>query len=115
MKVIKNFLAALGRILHLRVIKYGLAVAIGFTLVGFVGENSLLALFNNKLYIAELNEEIEKHNARTEKTMRQIKALDHDPKATERIARERYFMKHDDEDIFVLSDDDNTPKNDVGL
>ena len=27
------------------------------------------------------------------------------PKAMEKIARERYFMKADDEDIFVLSDD----------
>ena len=31
--------------------------------------------------------------------------LDSDPKAIEKIARERYFMKTDDEDIFVLSDD----------
>ena len=29
-----------------------------------------------------------------------------DPKAIARIARERYFMKADDEDIFVLSDDE---------
>ena len=28
-----------------------------------------------------------------------------DPKAIERVAREDYFMKADDEDIFVLSDD----------
>jgi cell division protein FtsB len=27
------------------------------------------------------------------------------PKAIEKIARERYFMKADDEDVFVLSDD----------
>jgi hypothetical protein len=32
----------------------------------------------------------------------------------EKIARERYFMKADDEDIFVLSDDDRTPKPIVG-
>ena len=38
--------------------------------------------------------------------MRQIRELNHNPKAMERIARERYFMKHEDEDIFVLSDDD---------
>ena len=28
----------------------------------------------------------------------------------EKIARERYFMKADDEDIFVLSDDERAPK-----
>ena len=31
--------------------------------------------------------------------------LDKDPKAIQKIARERYFMKADDEDIFVLTDD----------
>jgi cell division protein FtsB len=31
--------------------------------------------------------------------------LDSDPKAIEKIARERYFMKEDNEDIFVFSDD----------
>ena len=38
----------------------------------------------------------------------QIRKLDSDPKAIEKIARERYFMKADDEDIFVLSDDEAT-------
>ena len=28
----------------------------------------------------------------------------------EKIARERYFMKADDEDIFVLSDDQREPE-----
>ena len=37
-----------------------------------------------------------------------LKELKHNPKAITKIARERYFMKADDEDIFVLSDDDKT-------
>jgi hypothetical protein len=32
----------------------------------------------------------------------------------EKIARERFFMKADDEDIFVLSDDDREVKGVVG-
>ena len=35
-----------------------------------------------------------------------IRTLDSNPKAIEKIARERYFMKADDEDVFVLSDDE---------
>jgi cell division protein FtsB len=34
--------------------------------------------------------------------------LKRDPKAIEKIARERYFMKADGEDIFVLSDDNQS-------
>lgn len=36
--------------------------------------------------------------------------MNHGGRAYERIARERYFMKADDEDIFVLSTD--LPNND---
>ena len=37
--------------------------------------------------------------------MKQLKALGQGPDAVEKIARERYFMHTDDEDIYVLSDD----------
>lgn len=108
MKVVRCFFEAVVRVWHLPFVKYGLVMVIGVLLVGVVGENSLLALLRNKLYISELNKEIEKYDARSKEDMRQIRELDHNPKAIERIARERYFMKHDDEDIFVLSDDDRT-------
>ena len=34
-----------------------------------------------------------------------LRQMDTDPRAVEKIARERYFMKYDDEDIFVLNTD----------
>ena len=38
--------------------------------------------------------------------MQRLKDLNTSPDAIAKIARERYFMKADDEDIFVLSDDE---------
>lgn len=108
--MMRNMLTLAVRIWHSSAVKYSLVVVFGVVMVGFVGENSLLALLRNKIYITELTEEIEKYNARSKEDIRQIRELDHNPKAIERIARERYFMKHDDEDIFVLSDDDRTPQ-----
>ena len=66
----------------------------------------------NKQRINELEEEIEKYDADYKRDQAQIRELDRNPKAMEKIARERYFMKDDDEDIFVLSDDNrqNDPK-----
>ena len=110
MKQIKKIVVAVMRVWHLHFVKYGLVGVIGVVVVCFVGENSLLALFRNKLYISELTEEIDKYNARSREDIRMIRELDHNPKAIERIARERYFMKRDDEDIFVLSDDDRMPQ-----
>ena len=108
MKIMKNFMAAVVRIWHLPFVKYGLVTVLGIVFVGFLGENSLMSHFRYKQHIGELSEEIQEYNERYQKDMRQIKELNRSPKAIERIARERYFMKADDEDIFVLSDD---PKN----
>ncbi len=109
MKIMKNFMAAVVRIWHLPFVKYGLVTLLGIVFVGFLGENSLMSHFRHKQRIGELSEEIQEYNERYQKDMRQIKELNRSPKAIERIARERYFMKADDEDIYVMSDDGEKP------
>ncbi len=79
---------------------------IAIVVIGFVDENSVWHHFQNKQKIDELEEEIQKYKAEHQRNSAQIKILESDPKAMEKIARERYFMKEDGEDIFVLSDDD---------
>ena len=102
----RNFMAAVAKVWNLPFVKYAIITIVGIVLVGFVGENSLLAHLRNMHYIGTLNDEIKVYNERYQNDMHKIRELNLDPKAMERIARERYFMKHDDEDIFVLSDDD---------
>ena len=106
MKIMRNFAKAVAHIWHLPFVKYGVITIIGVVLVGFVGENSLLAHLRHKYYISSLSDEISVYNERYQNDMRQIRELNRNPKAMEHIARERYFMKQDDEDIFVLSDDE---------
>ena len=74
-------------------------------LVGFVDENSFMRRTQLEMQISDLESEIEKYNAQNEADMKQLKALGQSPDAFEKIARERYLMHTDDEDIFVLSDD----------
>lgn len=90
---------------HRKWLKYSLTMLVAALLLGFVGENSLWNLYSNKQRIAELKEEIRQYTDRYENDQRQLEQLDSDPHAVQRIARERYLMKADDEDIFVLSDD----------
>lgn len=94
------------RINQSRVLKYAVVVVVGVTLVGFMGENSVWSHMKNKRKISELQSEIETYTKRYERDKARLRRLDSDPKAIEEIARERYFMKTDDEDIFVLSDDE---------
>ncbi len=85
--------------------KYVITVVVGVAVVGFIDDNSLLHRFKYDLQISELRDEIKAYNQKNEAIVRQLRGIQHNPKAIEKIARERYFMKADDEDIFVLSTD----------
>lgn len=91
--------------------KYLIVVVLGVAFVGFIDDDSLLQLVRYNIKVAKLKEEIAVQNERNEAATRQLQELRKDPKSIERIARERYFMKSDDEDIFVLSDDPSLESN----
>lgn len=86
-------------------VKYIVVCLIGVVLIGFVGSNSILGHFQNKARISELKEEIDYYEGEYRRDQNQIHQLQSNSKAMEKVARERFFMKTADEDIFVLSDD----------
>ena len=95
-------------ILHVN--KYLVVLALGVLLVGFVGDNSVIGHLRKKSRMNELKEEIAQHKALTKANLQQIYLMQTDMKAVECVAREQHFMKMDDEDVFVLSDDDPRPQ-----
>ena len=90
---------------HFKPLKYIIVIAVGVVVVGFVDENSVWNHYRNKHRISELQSEIERYTRQHERNQAELHRLDTDPKAIEKIARERYFMKTDNEDIFVLRDE----------
>ena len=105
MKGFNRVKAFLLRVWHSLFFKYAVVAIIGGVIVGFLDENSFYSHFKNMQRIRELQEETEKYNADYRRDQARIRELDRNPNAMEKIARDRYFMKADDEDIFVLSDD----------
>ena len=103
--VLKKSKNAVKRFMHMKYNKYIVVLILGVLIVGFMGENSVVAHLRNKHRISELKAEIEANIAQTEANQEQLYKLMTDPKAVERVGRERYFMSTDDEDVFVLSDD----------
>lgn len=85
--------------------KYWIVIFLGVVIVGFLDENSFLQRMDQEFQIRDLKTQIDEYNSRYEADSRQLRELNRNPKAIEKIARERYFMKADDEDIFILSDD----------
>ena len=103
MKKVKSLLL---RIYHIPALKYIVVALVAVALIGFLDENSIWNHLRNKQHISDLEAEIEQYNERWQQDQEKIRTLDGNPKAIEKIARERYFMKADDEDVFVLSDDE---------
>ena len=110
MKVFSSIKSFLLRILHSMFFRYTVVCILGVLIVGYLDENSLWNHIKNRQRINELQEETAKYNAVFRRDQARIRELDRNPKAMEKIARERFFMKADDEDIFVLSDDDREIK-----
>ena len=85
--------------------KYLITFIIGIFIVRFADSNSLYHRVLLQYEIQDLKSEIEQYTKIYEDDKSQLRDLERDPRNIERIARERYFMKTDDEDIFVLSTD----------
>lgn len=90
--------------------KYLIVIVVGVSIISFLDENSFMRIFQYKMEISDLKSEIKKYNDTNENDIRQLRELKRNPKAIQKIARERYFMKADDEDIYVLSDDERDSK-----
>ena len=53
--------------------------------------------------LKELNEKIDYYKNQIAFTQAEIKALENDPATIEKYAREKYFMKRPNEEIFVVA------------
>lgn len=85
--------------------KYLIVIVLGVLIVGVLDENSFRKRLEYEMQISDLQEEIQKYYERYERDDIQLRQIKRNSKAIEKVARERYFMKADDEDIFVLSTD----------
>ena len=85
--------------------KYFITIIIGTMLVGFVDENSVYKHVCLRMRLSELQDEIDAYQQQYERDSIKLRALTHDPKGVERIAREHYLMKRPNEDIFIMSTD----------
>ena len=82
--------------------KYVVALLVFLLIIGVLDENSLYTRYQRRVEIGNLKREIKKYQSQYEAETAQLQALQNDPEAVERMARERYFMKRPDEDVFVF-------------
>lgn len=85
--------------------KYIVTIVVGVAFIGFLSQNSILKIFQLSHEKDLLQEEIDKYRAQYEEDVYKLREIQHNRYMVEKIARERYFMKEYDEDIFILSTD----------
>ena len=85
--------------------KYGVVIIMFGVLIGFVDENSLWVRYQHKEQLSELNEEIRKYTQIYERDTYRLQEMNTNRDVLTEIARERYFMKMEDEDVFVIMDE----------
>ena len=84
--------------------KYVVVILIIILIVGFVDDNSCYNRYLRLREIATLEEEIDMYRKLYEEDTRRLNALDvYDN--VERLAREKYLMKRDNEDVFIIRRD----------
>lgn len=85
--------------------KYFITFLIIALIVGVVDEDSFLNRHPRRVRIDMLRQEIANYKHQYDEADSKIRELESNPKAVEKIARERYHMKRADEDVFVFVSD----------
>lgn len=74
--------------------------------IGFIDDNSVYSTRKRTERIAELKREIADYNRRFEQATDMLNSLNNDPHRLEQVAREKYYMKRANEDVFVVKADE---------
>jgi cell division protein DivIC len=85
--------------------KYLITVIIFILVVGLFDKNSFLHRYENQREMVSLQKEIQKYRNKYNQASHQLLELDSNPEAIKKIARERYFMKKENEDVFVFANE----------
>lgn len=78
----------------------------------FLDRNDLFTQVDRARELRNLERSKEYYRTETEKQRKELEALQKDPAALERFAREKYLMKRDDEELFLIPEkkDPKTPQ-----
>ena len=105
--ILKNFgLVALKKLKAVVTNKYLLDIAACFVLYFFIMDKTYIDRFDNYNKIRELNSQIESYDKQIETCLKKMDELSTNKANLERFAREEYYMKRKNEEVFIIADED---------
>lgn len=82
--------------------KYLIVLGVFTIHITFFDENNLITRLENKMTISELSKEVEAYRTEYDRSTKMLNSIKKDPASIEKIAREKYLMKKDNEDIYLI-------------
>ena len=83
---------------------YAVTILIFVVVVGFLDPNSYYHRYLQHEEVVHLQDEISNYQSMYDRDTKTLKELEANPRAIEKVARERYFMKKPNEDIYVFKE-----------
>jgi len=91
--------------------KYLISFAVFCVIILFLDKNDLLTQLDRKKELQGLNHSKAYYTREINKLEKVYQDLISDPRAIEKFARENYFMKRENEDLFIISEKPDQAKN----
>ena len=90
--------------------KYLITITLGVLIIGVLDENSVMRLVSLNVEIEKANQELEEYVEQYKSDSTKIHEYETSVSGVRRIAREKFFMKQENEDVYVLSTDREADK-----
>lgn len=90
--------------------RYILTLAVFIVWIGFFDERDLKTTLQQKLKLAELTAKKDYYQQQITETQNELVSLENNNAALEKFARERYKMKKDGEDLYLIVEDSLSKK-----
>lgn len=84
--------------------RYALTALVFVAWIAFFDQNNLITQIQYRLQLNQLEKEKAFYQGEIKGIQKDMNELQQNPKSLEKFAREKYMMKKDDEEIFVIVD-----------
>ena len=84
--------------------RYSATALIGLFWVMFISDVDLIFIAKENAKLQEMRKEVENTQLKDNELRLQLEEIDKNPAILERVARERYFMKRPEEEVFRIID-----------
>ncbi len=91
--------------------KYFISLAAFAAILFFLDKNDLFTQFERRQELKKLQQSREYYTTQITSERKELEALKTNPATLEKYAREKYLMKRDNEELFIISEKPDNAKN----